>query len=62
MQFMQLPIKENIQFKTVDSKNTNTNTMKPGTITSKEVNALSDTSNPIISQVRKRITLGGILC
>jgi hypothetical protein len=52
MQFMQMPIKENIQFKTHDSKSVQPNTAKPGSITAKEVNALSDNSNPIISQVK----------
>lgn len=60
MHFMQLPIKENVQFKTLDTKqqhvnglshSTNTTHIKPGTITSKEVNAIADTSNPLISQV-----------
>jgi hypothetical protein len=48
---MQLPIKENIQFKSVDVKGTTQQAYKQGTITAKEVNALSDTSNPVISQV-----------
>jgi len=63
---MQMPIKENIQFKTVDTKlahnvsgsgsicntlSTGISGTKLGSITAKEVNALGDTSNPIISQV-----------
>lgn len=63
MHFMQLPIKENIQFKTLDSKvsassspnniNSNFNSTKAGLISNREVNALGDLSNPLISQVYK---------
>jgi hypothetical protein len=52
---MQLPIKESVQFKTADSKANLSSTNKQVIFTSKEINALADTSNPIISQVKQKL-------
>jgi len=54
---MQLPIKESVQFKTIDTKANNANNQNLNTnsrqslLTAKELNAVADNSNPIISQV-----------
>jgi hypothetical protein len=49
IQFMQLPIKENVQFKFNESKNNNSSSNYLNN--NKELSAIYDNSNPIIGQV-----------
>jgi hypothetical protein len=60
IQFMQLPIKENVQFKFNDSKNTNASSNYINN--NKELSAIYDNSNPIIGQVIYNKKLDCVLC
>ena len=57
---MQLPIKENIQFKFHENKNNNSNSNYINN--SKELSAIYDHSNPVIGQVIYYIIKDCILC
>jgi len=53
--FMQLPIKENVQFKIFDSKGSQSKNQNQTLSNNKDITAISDISNPIISQVKFNI-------
>ena len=52
---MQLPIKENVQFKIFDSKGSQSKNQNQTLSNNKDITAISDISNPIISQVKFNI-------